>query len=234
MTSLAACLNCSVRNRSFCGTLDAADLATLGGLGRRQKLSQGDAVLWAGQDADICGNVLHGALELIATTSDGRAQNVGALYPGDFIGHPYADAAAFTVTAITESEICTFPRAPFERLLARDAKLERQLLVQTLATLDATRARILTLTRRTAAEKVAGFLLEIAERGETVRSKPSPTGPLTFDLPLNRGQIADVLGLTIETVSRQLTKLKAAGIIALPGVRAVTIRQEAALKAIAG
>ena len=158
---------------------------------------------------------------------------VGTLYPADFVGRPYADAAPFTVTAIADSEICAFARRPFERLLEANVNLERQLLRQAFAALDETRVQMLPLTRRTATEKIAGFLLDMASREETSCSRATPAGPVTFDLPLNRGQIADVLGLTIETVSRQLTKLKIAGIIALPGVRSVTIRDEAALRAAA-
>ncbi|MEG3175783.1 helix-turn-helix domain-containing protein [Sphingomonas sp. RB3P16] len=192
-------------------------------------------MLWAGADSRICANLLSGVLKVSASTSDGREQIVGLHFPSEFVGRPYADTAHFTVSALTESELCIFPRARFEQVLASNVELERQLLQRTFAALDATRARMLILSRNTASEKVAGFILAMADRARGISdSRATPDGPATFDLPLTRGQIADVLGLTIETVSRQLTKLKTAGVLALPGARGVTIRDPAALRVQAG
>jgi CRP/FNR family transcriptional regulator len=227
-----SCADCSVRNRSLCGTLDDGELGALSRIGHRRHVPRGETLMWAGGEATQCGNVLSGALKLTASTSDGREQTVGTLYPADFVGRPYHDDTAFTVTAVVDSELCLFARVPFEQVLETHARMERQLLRQTFSALDESRTQILTLARRSAAEKVAGFLLDMAARLTVTRA--TPDGPATFDLPLNRGQIADLLGLTIETVSRQLTKLKLAGIIALPGVRAVTVRDEPALRARAG
>lgn len=229
-----SCADCAVRDRSLCGSLDDQRLADLNRIGHRQRLAPGETLVLAGSDASSCGNLISGALQLCASTADGREQTVGTLYPADFIGWLYASETPFTVRAICDSEVCTFHRGAFEQLLERHIGLERQLLRQTLSALDDTRAQILALTRKTAAEKVAGFLLDMADRPETKGRRATAGGPLTFDLPLGRGQIADLLGLTIETVSRQLTRLKIAGAIALPGVRAVTIRDEAALRALAG
>jgi CRP/FNR family transcriptional regulator len=226
------CADCSVRNRSLCGTLDDRELAALSRIGHRRHVARGETLMWAGDKAAQCGNVLSGALKLTASTADGREQTVSTLYPADFVGRPFANDTTFTVTAVADSELCMFARAPFEQLLDNHVKMERQLLRQTFAALDESRNQMLTLARRSATEKVAGFLLDMAARVKVTRA--TPDGPATFDLPLNRGQIADLLGLTIETVSRQLTKLKLAGIIGLPGVRAVTIRDEAALRSRAG
>ncbi|MBY0582486.1 MAG: helix-turn-helix domain-containing protein, partial [Sphingomonas sp.] len=76
-----------------------------------------------------------------------------------------------------------------------------------------------------------GFLIDMADRIGNAGCRATSDGPVTFDLPLTRGEMADLLGLTIETVSRQLTRLKNAGAIALPGLRAITIRNRAALAA---
>jgi CRP/FNR family transcriptional regulator len=90
---------------------------------------------------------------------------------------------------------------------------------------------MLSLARRSAEERVAGFLIDMADRVGNAGCRAIDTGPVTFDLPLTRGEIADLLGLTIETVSRQLTRLKVANIIAAPSLRAITIRDRAALAA---
>jgi len=234
MNDARSCAECSVRNRALCGTLSDAELVGLNRIGRRRRLAAGETLAVAGERADVCGNVLSGALKLTAATADGREQIVGTLFPSDFIGRPYAERVDFTVTALTASEICSFPRGPFERLMEDHAALERELLNHAFGVLAGARTQMLTLARRSAREKVAGFLLDMASRSGTPASRAAPEAPITFALPLNRGQIADLLGLTIETVSRQITKLKAAGLIALPSVRGVTIRNEAALRAIAG
>jgi len=234
MEEARPCAECSVRDHALCGTLSDAELVGLNRIGRRRRLAAGETLALAGEPAEACGNVLRGVLKLTAATADGREQIVGTLYPSDFIGRPYAERVEFTVTALAASEICVFPRGPFERLMEDHAALERELLNHAFAVLATARTQMLTLARRSAREKVAGFLLDMASRGDAHASRATSDGPISFSLPLNRGQIADLLGLTIETVSRQLTKLKTAGLIALPSARGVTIRDQAGLRLVAG
>ncbi|MFZ3483236.1 Crp/Fnr family transcriptional regulator [Sphingomonas sp. 3-13AW] len=224
------CADCTVRDMALCGSLTDKELEALNALGRRQRLAKGETVIWAGDESVLCANLLSGVLKLSASTADGREQIVGLHYPADFIGRPYAGSADFTVTALTDSELCVFPRKQFEQVLEDHVRMERLLLQRTFAALDEARSRMLMLGRKSAEEKIAGFLLDMAARAGGTACRATAEGPITFDLPLTRGQIADVLGLTIETVSRQMTKLKAAGVIALPGGRAVTIRLREALE----
>jgi CRP/FNR family transcriptional regulator len=224
------CADCTVRDMALCGSLTDKELEALNALGRRQRLAKGETVIWAGDESVLCANLLSGVLKLSASTADGREQIVGLHYPADFIGRPYAGSADFTVTALTDSELCVFPRKQFEQVLEDHVRMERLLLQRTFAALDEARRRMLMLGRKSAEEKIAGFLLDMAARAGGTACRATAEGPITFDLPLTRGQIADVLGLTIETVSRQMTKLKAAGVIALPGGRAVTIRLREALE----
>lgn len=228
------CGSCIVRTSSLCGSLDQHTLGALAAIGQRHRLVRGETLLWAGEDSPLCYNLLSGMLKLTATAADGREQIVGLHYPSDFVGRPYADTANFTVTALTDATLCAFPRKMFEQALESHAALEHQLLRRTFAALDEARSRMLMLARQSAEERIAAFLLEMADRGETNACRACADGPVTFDLPLSRGAIADVLGLTIETVSRQMTRLKVAGVIALPGGRAITIRDHAALERRAG
>ena len=228
------CADCTVRHEALCGSLDDTELLDLHRLGRRRLLERGETLSWAGEADGLCANLLSGVLKVSACTADGREQIVGLCYPADFVGSPFADTSHFTVSALTEAEVCVFPRGAFEGLLAVHGRMERLLLQRTFAALDDTRGRLLVLSRNTAEQKVAGFISNMAERARGTDCRAHADGPATFDLPLTRGQIADVLGLTIETVSRQLTRLKTAGILALPGVRAVTVRDAAALRARAG
>lgn len=225
------CDSCAVRDAALCGSLDDGELAELHRIGRRRRVGRGETIAWAGEESRNCANILSGLFKLSASTADGREQTVGLLYPADFMGRPYAARTDYNVTALSEAEICVFPRSAFEETLERHGSLERELLRRTLTTLDEARARQLMLARQSAEERIARFLLDMAKKMGGSRS--TPDGPQTFDLPLSRGAIADVLGLTIETVSRQMTKLKAAGIIALPGGRAVTILRRAALLGLA-
>ncbi|MBB5694983.1 Crp/Fnr family transcriptional regulator [Muricoccus pecuniae] len=216
-----------VRDKSLCGSLNDEELITLNRIGRPRRLDRGETLVWAGDEALHCANLLSGVLKLSASTADGREQIVGLLYPSDFVGRPFAEEAEHSVTALTEVELCVFPRKPFEAALENHVRMERLLLRRTLAALDEARARMLMLGRKSAEEKVASFLLDMAVHlgcGKAAETEAS------FDLPLTRSQIADVLGLTIETVSRQMTKLKRDGLIGLPSGRQVTIRNRRALR----
>jgi len=231
MLSTRVCADCSVRDRSLCGSLSDDELVALNSIGQRRRIARGETVIWAGDESVICANLLDGIMKLSASTSDGREQTVGLLYPSDFVGRPYEGEAGFTVTALTDAELCVFPRQGFEAVLHDHVRMERLLLQRTFAALEDARARMLMLARRSAEERIAAFLLDMAARNDNAGCRATADGPLTFDLPLSRHQIAELLGLTIETVSRQLAKLRDAGIIALPGLRAVTIRDRAALAA---
>ncbi|AXJ97213.1 MULTISPECIES: Crp/Fnr family transcriptional regulator [unclassified Sphingomonas] len=233
MASSNICSDCAVRDAALCGSLNDGELQALNSIGDRRLYPRGSTIIWAGDESVICANLLSGMLKLATSTPDGREQIVGLLYPADFVGQPYAEEAENTVQALTDVELCVFPRRQFEHVLEDHVRMERLLLQRTLTALQEARSRMLMLARKSASEKVADFLLEMAAKVGAGGCRPAPGGPLTFDLPLTRGQMADVLGLTIETVSRQLTRLKASGIITLPGSRAVTISDRAALEAIA-
>ena len=140
----------------------------------------------------------------------------------------------YTAEAATEVEICTFSNAAFERLVGEYPGLQSRLFQHTLDELDAARDWMLLLGRKSAREKVASLLLMIARRSVAVGCLPrDPDSVLAFDLPLSRTEIADCLGLTIETVSRQLKSLKDAGVIALPTLRHVELSSLARLEAVA-
>jgi CRP/FNR family transcriptional regulator len=228
------CADCTVRDQALCGSLTNTELAALNSVGHRQRMKRGETLIWAGNESIICGNLLSGVLKLETSTADGREQIVGLLFPADFIGSPYAGEAEFTVSAASDAELCVFPRAPFQAVLEDHVRMERLLLQRTMAALGEARRRMLVLGRRSAGEKVAGFLMDIADRVGASGCQATPLGPVTFDLPLTRGEMANVLGLTIETVSRHLTRLVEAGLIALPSARGVTIRDPGAMRRQAG
>ena len=205
----AVCHECLVRDTSLCSSLHDHELIALSAIGRRRTVPAGQVITWAGDVVTTFANVVSGALKVTASTPDGREQIVGLLFPGDFVGQMFTDEASLTVTALTETKMCSFPRAAFERELGSHARMERMLLERTMASLDEARERMLSLGRRNAQERVAGFIGQLAERA----GLPRDDGGIHVSIPMSRGEMADLLGLTIETVSRQLTRLKAAGLI---------------------
>jgi len=223
------CLSCKARNSSLCAAMADGELSALHAIGRRRTLPAGQAFNWAGDRNHHCATVVEGMLKVTASTSDGREQIVGLLFPGDFVGELFADDATLTVSALCETDLCTYPRAAFERTLEDHPRMERVLLRRTLLALGDARGRMLALGRRNARERIAGFLLDLVER----TGRPAASGGTRIAIPISRGEMADYLGLTIETVSRQLSQLKAAGILAFAkGDRGCTVLREASLRAI--
>jgi CRP/FNR family transcriptional regulator len=171
---------------------------------------------------DFVGSVVTGIASLTQTMEDGRTQMVGLLLPSDFVGRPGREGAAYDVVATTDLVMCCFRKKPFERMMIETPHIAQRLLEMTLDELDAGREWMLVLGRKTAREKIASLLSIIARRDASLKLS-GMQGPLVFDLPLTREAMADYLGLTLETVSRQMSALKRDGVIQLEGKRHVTI-----------
>lgn len=193
----------------------------------------GQTVIWSGDKMEFVGSVVQGIASLTQTMEDGRTQMVGLLLPSDFVGRPGRDGAAYDVVATTNLVMCCFRKKPFEQLMARTPHVAQRLLEMTLDELDAAREWMLVLGRKTAREKIASLLSIIARRDASLRLSVTQ-GPMVFDLPLTREAMADYLGLTLETVSRQISALKRDEVIHLEGKRHVTIPDMARLMEEAG
>lgn len=214
------CHDCLARDHALCAALHDSELAAIGQIGRRKTVPKGGIVSWAGDDNPLCANVVSGALKLQAATEDGREQTVGLLFSGDFFGQPFEETSMITAEALTDTDLCLYPRSAFERVLGEQPKLERALLQRTLKSLKDAQERQLVLGRKSAKAKLAWFLLSL----------PRDTAN-RIELPISRREIADYLGLTIETVSRQFTDLRKSGaIIGDRGDRQVQIADLEALQ----
>ncbi|WP_226016728.1 Crp/Fnr family transcriptional regulator [Novosphingobium sp. FKTRR1] len=231
---MSSCETCVVRNRAICDGLDAREITSLNAIGRRRSVSAGEPLIWEDDDSLLVANVIEGVLKLTTSTEDGREQIVGVAYPSDFIGRPFGQTSKASVVALTDARVCVFARNDFDRFAREHPGLEHKLLERTLAELDRTRAWMMLLGRKTAPEKIATFLLEMSERLSESDCTPKFGPARRFQLPFSRQQVADVLGLTIETVSRQFTRLKNDGVIELPSRREVEIVDRPALLALAG
>lgn len=231
---MSSCQTCVIRNRAICSSLDGGELETLNRIGRRVNVHRGQTLMWEGDDSSLVANVIDGVLKLSTSTADGREQIVGVVYPSDFIGRPFGKTTHHSVTALSDAQVCMFTRSAFDDFAREHPELEHKLLQRTLNELDRARHWMLLLGRKSAGERVATFLLEMAQRLADSTCGGRLDEVQRFDLPLSRQQMADLLGLTIETVSRQLTRMRQAGIIDLPDRRAVVILDREAMEFEAG
>ncbi len=171
------------------------------------------------EPADYIYKVISGTVRTYKVLNDGRRQ-IGAFYlPGDVFGLEAGDEHTYSAETITEARILVIRRSIVVGLASRDNNIARQLWNLTARELHQVQEHILLLIK-TAQERVAGFLLEMAARAP---------GSNEIDLPMSRQDIADYLGLTIETVSRTFTQLENSAAISVPSSRRIVLRNRAAL-----
>ena len=226
------CNSCPIRHRAVCARCESDELARLEQMKYYRSFQAGQTVIWSGDRMDFVASVVSGIATLTQTMEDGRRQMVGLLLPSDFVGRPGRNTAAYDVTATTDLVMCCFREKPFEELILSTPHISQRLLEMSLDELDAAREWMLLLGRKTAREKIASLLAIIARRD--VSLNPRAKGPIVFDLPLTREEMADYLGLTLETVSRQVSALRRDGVISLEGKRHVTVNDFDRLLEIAG
>jgi CRP/FNR family transcriptional regulator len=230
---LKECANCPIRHRAVCAKCEPDELAVLEEIKFYRSYEAGQPIVWSGDPMDFVGSVVTGIASLSQTMEDGRTQMVGMLLPSDFLGRPGRARAAYDVTAVTDVQLCCFRRKPFEGMMEQTPHIGQRLLEMTLDELDAAREWMLILGRKTAREKIASLLAIIARREASLHQIQARDG-FGFDLPLTREAMADYLGLTLETVSRQISALKKDGIIQLEGKRHIDIPDFEALLAETG
>ena len=229
------CDHCAVRTRAICGALDSENLARINQIARQKDYRAGETIFFEGDEVNYLGNVVSGVVKLGKLLPDGRQQIVGLQFASDFLGRAFKDKATCHAEAATDVELCIFPRKPFESLLNDIHDLEDRLFANTLDELDAARDWLLLLGRQSAREKVARFLLMIARRIPNIGCGTSEDADvIRFDLPLSRADMADFLGLTIETVSRQITRLKTDGLIEVEQNRTIIVPSVARLEVASG
>ncbi len=214
------CADCPIRHRAVCARCEQDELQMLEDMKYYRSYDPGQTMVWAGDQMDFVASLVSGVATLTQTMEDGRTQMVGLLLPSDFIGRPGRATAPFTVTAVSEVTVCCFRKRPFERMMVTTPHIAQRLLEMALDELDAAREWMLLLGRKTAREKIASLIAIIARRSHDGTSLPSRH---QVDLPLTREAMADYLGLTLETVSRQVSALKRDGLIELEGKRRIVI-----------
>ncbi|WP_118858067.1 Crp/Fnr family transcriptional regulator [Sphingomonas mesophila] len=224
-----ACESCPVRDRAACSALSGDQRGELAALGRHRRLKRGETLFAAGEEVPACATLISGALKIASSDESGTERILSLVHPAGFVGELFAPVAHHDVVALTESEVCLFPARQYAEAIERFPALGRALLRRSAEDLYASRQLIDLMSRRTARQKVAGLLRAFADAASS-----SPCHPARrFDLPLSREEVAGLLGLTIETVSRQVTALERDGAIAREGSRGILLRDPVKLEAAA-
>ncbi|AFL54790.1 MULTISPECIES: Crp/Fnr family transcriptional regulator [Sinorhizobium] len=208
----------------------AADKPTLSSLFCRQsieRIAPGSAVFWEGDAAKNIFEVVEGTLRAYRILNDGRRVILGFVRAGDLLGVSLRGHYLYTVEAITPVEVRRLPKHRFDSLSEREPHLNEQLFSKLCDEMAAAQDQMVLLSRRSAEEKLAGFFLLMA-RGQVQKRG------MIIELPMTRLDIADYLGMTIETVSRTITKLAGCGVIATVGRHSIALLTMNALVALAG
>lgn len=223
------CNSCSVREYSVCAALDHEEQTRLTQIMTQVEVPDGATIFDEAEPARNVFNITSGAVKVYKLLPDGRRAITGFLFPGDFLGLTHQDAYAFSAEALTGTRLCRFPREKLERLLEDMPVLERRLLGLASHELAAAQDQMLLLGRKTARERLASFLLLLSNAARRHGHEGNP-----IELTMGRGDIADYLGLTVETVSRTFSQLKRDGTIQLLEGNRVRLAGIDRLQAVAG
>ena len=197
---------CHTRSDSVRSVLDNKARAELSRLCFRKIIPAHHHIFNDGEIVKSYYQINSGIVKLVKTVADGRVRIVGLLYPSFFVGQSLNRRHNYAAESAAEADLWVYPKGPFERFLKTHPELERQILYAKMRELDLFREGMLLLGRRCSYERVAGLLFMMA--GQARRNDVLPKNDVYFELPLTRTEMADYLGLTLETVCRQLTTLK--------------------------
>jgi CRP/FNR family transcriptional regulator len=194
-----------------------------------EKFEGGTAVFWEGDAARHVFEVVEGVLRVFKIMGDGRRVITGFIYPGDLLGVSLKDQYLYTAEAVTKTKLRRFARTRFQDEINQSPELRPQLFARLCDEMAAAQDQMVLLARKSAEERVSSFLLIIARRLSGNRQ----AAPVV-EIPMTRLDMADYLGLTIETVSRTMTKLISSGVIAPSGRHAIIICKPGKLAMLAG
>lgn len=224
-----SCAGCAVRGLAACSAIPVDELHSLEQLGGKIRLAPGTALVREGDPRREVHTLVSGMVRQVRLLPDGRRHVAGFVLPGDFIGFSAAPRHRNSVEAVTESVLCAFSLASVRSLRARYPEFDASLFRQACGELDVAGSYLVALARMTPAERLAAFLLDLAARQQRRGGREDHA-----DLPMTRADIADHLGLTIETVSRSFSRLKQEGVLHFEHPHHIELRDPPRLRAMAG
>lgn len=224
------CESCPVRDSAACAVLTDAERDELATAGRTRKLKRGETLFAAGDEDAPVATLRSGALKVTSYDEEGEERILALIHPAGFAGELFQPFPHYDVVALSESDLCIFTQRDIEGAIERYPALGRALLRRSQEDLHAARSLLALTGRRDAGTRVAALVLALAHAASRSPCHPAES----FELPLTRGEIANLVGLTIETVSRRLTALEKDGVILREGARGIRIVDAKRLAMLAG
>jgi CRP/FNR family transcriptional regulator len=230
--SRSICAECPALDDGLCGALRGDELSRLGAVTWHRRFSAGHVIHAEGEVPPSFCTIISGVVKLMKSLPNGSQQIVGLARPGDFLGRPFGGEARASAVAASEVKLCWFPRATIEGLVTESSAVKGWLFEHVADELEKAQEWIMLLGRMTAEQKMAAFLLSVVkdQRGQATGETRLPVD-LVIELPISRTEIADYLGVTIETVSRQIARLRERKIITVGNSRTMVIHRPEALAA---
>ncbi len=232
IAGMEGCTNCSVcevRANGICSALRDDELERLARAAVRITVPPGHIFIEEGSRATDFFNITGGTVKLFKSLPDGRRQITGFVSIGHFLGLAVSDRYAFGAEAIDQVKLCRFSRPKLDSLTEEFPRMERRLLSEAANELVAAQDQMLLLGRKTARERVSSFLYGQLENhyGDVIPADAR------ISFPMTRADIADFLGLTVETVSRTLSGLRRDGLVTMNAGHTISVPSPARLRAIA-
>ena len=220
-----ACDTCPVRDSAACAVLSAGEREQLAKAGRTRLLQRGEMLFAAGDEDAACATLISGALKVTHHDPQGQERIMALIHPAGFVGELFAPFATHDVVALTDSRLCVFARGAMDGAIVRHPALARALLRRSQEDVHSARELLALGSGRSARAQVGALLLALARAASASPCHPEQR----FDLPLTRGEMANMLGITIESVSRAITALEREGAIRRHGSRGIELVDPARL-----
>ena len=215
------CAQCSVRLIAFCGILEDKDILQLETISKNKNIPKGNSIFLQGDEVKTFYNIKQGSVKIYKLSHDGRKQIVGFMYPGDFLGMSDQDLFTYNAEALEDTKLCQFNKTVLENFFLKFPKVESKILNLVNHELAAAQDQIFLLGKYSAKERLLQFILNISSQREKLGWGGNP-----IRLSMPRSDIANYLGLTIETVSRTLSELKKDQIIKMIGTHDIFLNNK--------
>ncbi|MBT4654568.1 MAG: Crp/Fnr family transcriptional regulator [Gammaproteobacteria bacterium] len=212
------CLHCPIRSKIYCSCLDVENLKDLSDKAKHETFDKKVIILSSGNEINSIYNILDGIIKVYQLNEDGNQQIIGFLYPGDFFGSHEGGQYQFFAETVSQAKLCKIPIKKFRMHLSKNAGIRDKFYEATTNELSLAREHINILTKNSAEQKVLDFIRMISLRQHKMGQ---PINPVHLIMP--RIDIANYLGLRLETVSRAFTKLKANNSISLNNFDSIII-----------
>jgi CRP/FNR family transcriptional regulator len=218
------CALCRIRSYSFCRALGEDKLKGFTNISTEKFYTDKQNIFLQNENSDSLYNITEGNIKIYQLLSDGRIQIIGFLYPGDFFGSYNKKKYNYSAESIGKTKVCVFKKELLDSYLEKHMELAKELLNMISHELMLAQDRIGVLGKLNANERMAQFVINISQQRSRIGWQDNPVS-----LPMTRQDIADYLGLTLETVSREITKLKTSKLIKVLNSKQIYLLDKARL-----